>query len=180
MSGTSGARLRVEEMREEFDRGFAEPPPAPAGRTEEFLEVEVGRDPYALRLAELSGVQRAPRLTALPGAPPEVLGLAAVRGLVVPVFDLAALLGYGRGEAQPPAIALCRGEPPIGLALGAVRRHLRVPAAAVQAGGPGKAERVHVEAFVRTAETVRPVIGIRSVLEAIRAPGGTPGPAKEG
>jgi hypothetical protein len=165
MSGTSGARLRVEEMREEFDRGFAEPPPAPAGRTEEFLEVEVGRDPYALRLAELSGVQRAPRLTALPGAPPEVLGLAAVRGLVVPVFDLAALLGYGRGEAQPPAIALCRGEPPIGLA---------------QAGGPGKAERVHVEAFVRTAETVRPVIGIRSVLEAIRAPGGTPGPAKEG
>ena len=149
VSGTTGARSRVEELREAFDGAFAEPPPGESTRTEEFLEVEVGGDAYALPLAELSGVHLQPRVTALPGAPARVLGLAAVRGEVVPVLDLGALLGYGRGAAQPAALAICRGERPLGLALGAVGRHVRVPSADVRAGDAGDSERAHIRAFVR-------------------------------
>jgi chemotaxis signal transduction protein len=169
MTRPTGPRGRVEELRAAFDAVFAEPPPAFAGQTDDFLTVEVGTDSYALRLAEMDGVHRAPRLTPLPGTPGLLLGVATVRGRVVPVFDLASLLGYGRGEVQPPAIVLCRGERPVGLALGMVGRHFRVPSAEVQARGLRDSGRAHVHAFVRAEGAVRPVIDIGSVLEAIRA-----------
>ena len=179
MTQPTGPRGRVEELRAAFDAVFAEPPPAPAGQTDDFLTVEVGTDSYALRLTEMDGVHRAPQLTPLPGAPALLLGIAAVRGRVVPVFDLASLLGYGRGEAQPPAIVLCRSERSVGLALGAIGRHFRVPPTEVQSRGSRDSGRAHVHAFVRTGDAVRPVVDIGSVLEAIRSRAAKSGSARE-
>jgi purine-binding chemotaxis protein CheW len=55
----------------------------------------MGADRYALELTRIHEVVRWPALTALPGAPPGVLGVMNLRGEVVPVLDTAALLGTG-------------------------------------------------------------------------------------
>lgn len=68
--------------------------------------VTVGAQTYAWSVGEVREVLRPQPLTAVPRAPAFVLGLMNVRGLVVTVLDLPALLA---GETQhhssaPPAI----------------------------------------------------------------------------
>jgi chemotaxis signal transduction protein len=60
------------------------------------LVLPVGTDWYALGLAEICEVVRAPEVTPLPGAPAGVLGVLNLRGEVVPLLDTARLLGIGR------------------------------------------------------------------------------------
>jgi len=48
-----------------------------------------------LEVADLGGVR------AVPGARPEVLGVRNLRGQILPVVDLARLLGIGRAAVQP-------------------------------------------------------------------------------
>jgi purine-binding chemotaxis protein CheW len=62
------------------------------------LLLPVGADRYALELVAIREVVLAPTVIPLPGAPPTVLGVANLRGEVVPVFDTVALLGRGRLE----------------------------------------------------------------------------------
>jgi chemotaxis protein histidine kinase CheA len=60
------------------------------------LVLPVGADRYALELAAVREVVRAPDVTPLPGAPAAVLGVLNLRGEVVPLIDTATLLGIGR------------------------------------------------------------------------------------
>lgn len=81
------------------------------------LVVEVAARAWALPIASVRGVIRASRLTPIPGAPPMVLGLVNVRGLVVTVLTLAGLL---RDEAGAPRDALEPAEravPPVSVVL---------------------------------------------------------------
>lgn len=84
-----------------FDEGFARPQQAAAAPGEERLLIRVAGRAYALELRELSGLSRARRIVPLPAAAPGLLGLCGLRGALVPVFSLAALLGLPAGG--PPA-----------------------------------------------------------------------------
>jgi purine-binding chemotaxis protein CheW len=53
----------------------------------------LGRDCFAIEAARVTEVIRGGRLTRVPRAPAVVLGLVHLRGRIVPVIDLAALLG---------------------------------------------------------------------------------------
>jgi len=78
--------VRVSELREAFDRRFAEPAGADAGATQDdFLTITIGADPYAMRLSEVAGLYLTPRITPLPGSVPALLGLVGLRGALVPV-----------------------------------------------------------------------------------------------
>lgn len=55
---------------------------------------------FALPVAAVREVLRPPRLTAVPLAPPEVVGVANLRGQIVPVLDLRVRLAL---EARRPA-----------------------------------------------------------------------------
>ena len=57
------------------------------------LMVRCGREPYALPLERVQEVVTVDRLTALPRAPAEMLGLTVLRGVPLPVLSLARLLG---------------------------------------------------------------------------------------
>jgi purine-binding chemotaxis protein CheW len=63
-----------------------------------------GGEGYVLETRQVREVVRAGALCPVPGTPPFVLGLAALRGAVLPVFDLAAVLG--RPPASGPADCL--------------------------------------------------------------------------
>jgi len=143
-------------LRGDFDRSFAAPPPAAATALTDLLAIRVGGDPYAVRLADVSALVVDRQATPLPAAAPELLGVAGLRGLVVPVYDLATLLGYP-GAPAPRWLVLAAGTPPVALAFDGVDGHLRVPPEAIAAPQASTGE------VVRTADGVRIVVDLPSV-----------------
>jgi len=98
---TAGSELlgKVAEMRRQFDESFARPRPhhLPAG--ESMLAIVVRGEPFAVRLAETAGLAALEgKILPVPSEAKELLGLIGHRGTVVPVFSLAALLGYSSGS----------------------------------------------------------------------------------
>lgn len=83
-------------LRREFDLAFAQAPRMGAEQRASLLAVRIGGDPYAIRVADIDGIHADCHIMALPTPIPELLGVAGFRGQIVPVYDLAALLGYAR------------------------------------------------------------------------------------
>ncbi|HEX4339661.1 MAG TPA: chemotaxis protein CheW [Polyangiaceae bacterium] len=92
---------KLAELRGAFDAAFAAPPPDAEVAVEKFLVTRSGGVAYAIRLGEIGGVAVDRRATPVPGPLPELLGLTAVRGKLVPVYSLSALLGTAAAAALP-------------------------------------------------------------------------------
>ena len=120
----------AQRLRFDFDRSFAVPSAFGAAPVQRFLAIRVAGDPYAVALAQVSEVHAERRVARLPLDVPELLGVANVRGVPTPVYDLAVCLGYAPG-GQHRATLLVRGSLPLGLAFDAVEVNLEVGAAAV-------------------------------------------------
>jgi purine-binding chemotaxis protein CheW len=149
-------------LREAFDRGFAEPPRAAGDDRVALLALLAGQEQVAVRVLEAAGLLPARPIVAVPSRRPELLGVAGVRGAVVPIWSAARLLG--RADAGPPAwIVLAGAVERVGLAFEAFEGHLLVaPSALAAAPGAG-----HVAGALRTGDAVRPVLSIPSLLAAI-------------
>ncbi len=82
-----------------------------------FLTVEVGDERFALPASEIAEVIRLPAVTRVPLGPTSLVGVANLRGAVMPVVSLRALLGAG---GNPPAsvrvVVVDRGAP-VGLVI---------------------------------------------------------------
>jgi purine-binding chemotaxis protein CheW len=63
------------------------------------VQVRVGAELYALPVAHVLEIGEIGQLTAAPGAPRGLLGMRTLRGDLLPVFDLAAVLGLPRSES---------------------------------------------------------------------------------
>lgn len=84
------------------------------------VRVRAGGERYALAVDDVTEVGELGEVTPLPGSAPEVLGLRNLRGQVVPVVDLAALLSVG-GRAAPTRVVVAEsGTRRAGLAVEAV------------------------------------------------------------
>jgi purine-binding chemotaxis protein CheW len=81
------------------------------------LLVPLRDDWYAIELTRVREVVRTPEPTPVPGAPPALVGVFNLHGDVVPLFDLAALLGVPRGEPGPLVAIAETGGGPAGLLL---------------------------------------------------------------
>lgn len=92
------------------------------------LAFTIGTQPCLLELAWVREVQRLRDLVPLPLAAPHLIGLAAWRGRMLPVLDLAPLLGLS-GDLPPPRQLLVfgRGAPSAALAVTEIQglRHLQ-------------------------------------------------------
>jgi hypothetical protein len=92
-------KTRVSELRRAFDANFSERHPEADLAVERFLAVRACGALFAFRLSEIAGVAVDRKLTPLPTPVPELLGLTGVRGRLVPVYSLTALLG-GAAESD--------------------------------------------------------------------------------
>jgi purine-binding chemotaxis protein CheW len=81
-----------------------------------LLALGVGGKSFGLPSGIVREVARLPRLTRVPHAPPALLGLANVRGAVVPILSLAALVEQSGGGGERRVVIVDNGEP-IGLAV---------------------------------------------------------------
>jgi purine-binding chemotaxis protein CheW len=154
-------------LRSAFDLTFAAPPAAERPSTEAVLSVGLGRDTYGLRLSEVAGLFAHRSITRLPSSIPEFLGVAGLRGVIVPVFSLGALLAYP-AEESPRWLLLAGGQERIGLAFARLEGHfLSARTVATRAEGDGEL-RPHVQAAAATVDgRVLALIDLPSVVRAI-------------
>lgn len=116
---------RLIELRESFDRSFADLPASPPAATEDLLALTLGGHPHAVRVRELRGYYVDRPVTPVPSPLPELVGLAAIRGTLVVVYDLARLLGYE--HSQPARCLLLSTRPALAFAVDGLTAQLRVP-----------------------------------------------------
>jgi chemotaxis signal transduction protein len=108
MASAERLQGQLVELRQSFDRSFSDPVSAGAPERENLLAIRLGSDPYALRLSEVAAIGSDRPLTPLPSDRPELLGIAGLRGVIVAVYDLAALLGKPASDT-PRWLALAKG-----------------------------------------------------------------------
>jgi purine-binding chemotaxis protein CheW len=140
------------------------------------LSVGIGGDPYALRLTDVAGLHNARKITAVPSRVAELRGIAGFRGTTLPVYDLAALLHYPHAES-PRWLAIAAAAP-VAFAVEEFGGHFRVPADAI-ASYDSDQSRNHLHQILRTADFVRPIINIPSLVSLIRERAPTAGLQKE-
>jgi chemotaxis signal transduction protein len=157
-------------LRRLFDEDFAVAAAAKSARLEDLLAIRLGSDPYALRLSEIAGLHVGVKIVAVPSPHAQLLGIVGLRGTMVPIYDLAALLRYPPA-ARPRWFILARMSQPVGFAFETFESHLRVPEAS-SANGPVEGANAgaagqHTRGTVRAAGALRPIIRMASVVELI-------------
>ncbi|MCC6898174.1 MAG: chemotaxis protein CheW [Polyangiaceae bacterium] len=70
------------------------------GPVREFLVLRVGPEDYGVELTSIREILSPPPVTFVPRAPPSVLGVCSVRGLLVTVVELRRRLGLGPAPAS--------------------------------------------------------------------------------
>jgi purine-binding chemotaxis protein CheW len=148
-----------------FDIGFAREPRTDRAASDALLGFGAGGDAYAVRLREITGLFNDRRVLLLPSPVPEFLGVAGIRGGIVPVYDLPALLGC------PPAtnrrwLLLAAAAEPLGLAFDSFEGQLFAPQEDMVVTGSDGA-RPHVTRAVRIRDRLRYVVDIASVVAVV-------------
>jgi chemotaxis signal transduction protein len=165
-SGTGTAAA----LRRSFDEGFAAPAALTKERVEDLLAIRVASDAYALRMSEIAGLHAGIKIVPVPSPAAQLLGIVGIRGAMVPIYDLAALLQYPLSE-NPRWIVFARGPQRLGFAFETFESHLQVSQGSlargdIEGGEPG-ATRRQTQGTVRAAGSLRPIIHLASVVAMI-------------
>jgi chemotaxis signal transduction protein len=116
----------VTELRDAFDRSFAELPSSESiEQYRELLAVRIGGEPYAIPVDEISSLLKNRNIIAIPGSASELLGIAGIRGACVPVYCISALLGCTEPQRQSRWLVLCDGTEPVAFAFGELEKYMR-------------------------------------------------------
>ena len=165
-------RTKAADLRKAFDRAFAEPPAPEAEAAADYLGIRVGGSAYAVALSEIGAVFADKMIAPLPSGAAELLGVAGVRGDVVPVFSLAALIGQsGGGDAKPRWLVLARGGH-AGFAFDTLDGHLRIPLASI---APAASPKSFVQANAVIGKEARPIVSIASLMDHLEKRAGQNG-----
>ena len=84
------------------------------------LVVRINGESYALPMDALTAVYEGYTIVPLPGVPPFVAGIVNVRGQILPVMDLAALLGVPGEAVKRTLLIISNAEYSLGLSVEAV------------------------------------------------------------
>jgi chemotaxis signal transduction protein len=156
---------RAADLARAFDSSFANPARSVRDEVDDFLMIRTGGDAYAVRVRDIAGLIADRKIVPLPTAEPAFLGIAGLRGGVVPVYSLAVLLGRALTAETPRWLLLVGTGAPLGLAFDQFDGHVRVPHADVSSGSEAATQE-----SVRIGDAWRGIIRIEALAETIRAP----------
>ncbi len=162
---------KATKLRHAFDRSFALPPSQASQEVEDLLTIRVAGVPYAIFLRDIAGIVTGRRVVPIPAVTPDLLGLAGIRGGIVPVFGLATILGYAPDPGSPRWMIICGAEEPIALAFSDFESYLQLPTSALHADEDLPTTRQQVKCVNQVASTqggVRAVISIPLIVATIR------------
>jgi chemotaxis signal transduction protein len=158
---------RTAELRSAFDCAFASPVHPDTTVKQDLLAIRVGPEPCAIRLSEIVGLFVDRRITRVPTDETALVGIAGFRGAILPVYSLSTLLGHP--QTQAPRWLVVSANTPIALAFDLFEGHLRVAADAVLPRQSDADMARHAREFFRSADVVRPVLHLASIIEGLRA-----------
>jgi chemotaxis signal transduction protein len=133
-------------LRRRFDESFAAPSGSNPESAEDLLAIRVGADPYVLRLSQITGLSAGLKIAPVPSPIASLLGIVGVRGVMAPIYDLGALLGYPR-TAHPHWTVFVRAPQTVGFAFETFESHLQISVTSV------------------TGETVRAAGALRRLID---------------
>lgn len=159
---------RLTEMRDSFDHSFAVAHTAEAEAGEHFLAIRIGDDPLAIRVHAIQAIAHVTRIVALPSPMPELLGLAGLRGDLIPLYDLGALLQYPPLSRAPRWFVQVGAEATLGLAFERLDGYQVAATADRLETATGATTRVHTAGLVRLQDEMRPVIDLESLVNSLQ------------
>jgi chemotaxis signal transduction protein len=159
-------RTTLDALRSAFDSGFATEPTAPPEHVD-LIVVRAAGASFAVRVAELTGVVPCHAVTPLPCDDATALGIAAVRGVALPVYDLAASLGRGTSSSNRWML-LTAGSDRVALAFEEIEQYVRAPRDGFARAAPhgGSIALVPTE-VARVGGALWPVISIADFLKRL-------------
>jgi chemotaxis signal transduction protein len=157
---------KLAEVREGFDQAFAAPPSRAQDALIGLLAIRVAGSSCAIRVEELVDVQAKCKVVPLPGGHPDMLGIAGMRGRLVPVYGLASLLGLGT-NATFAWLAICKSKLSLGLTFDELEGYLQASPTDLY---PIENERSrgHVSEVLRQAGATRSVVSTSSIIAMLR------------
>jgi chemotaxis signal transduction protein len=158
---------RTAELRRAFDESFAREHGVERAATIDLLMLRVDAEVYGVLLSEVAGLHGGKKITGYPSPIPELLGLMALRGTLVPVYDLGALIG-GSAKRSPSSVIVAR-QAPLALAFDALEQHQRVDPQAIAAGKRDGKSGEFIRELVTTSDGVRPILDLASLVSAVQA-----------
>lgn len=158
---------RLHELQRHFDEAFARPQDATAVTTHQLLAIRAGDFRVMLRLAEVAGIHACPKLVALPAPRPGLLGVVGVRGRVLAVYSMAALLGSPRSEATPRWLLLPRASDQMALCVDSIEAFVNVAGSALYPTSGAPEDALCPEIFNSSA-TTQPVLSMTRAVAAVR------------
>ena len=130
--------LKFEDLKRSFDQSFQQPLVERGQELVHLLIVRIGSSRFALKVAELAGLARAQTVVPIPGADAGLLGLSGLKGRMVAVHSLAAMIGCQElSTEQNRWMVLCRRQKEIALAFTAVTGTMMVPRTELSPVSPG-------------------------------------------
>lgn len=92
-----------------------------------YLVFRLGDHQFGLEILAVREIVRATPATPIPNVPPVVRGVMNLRGRIVPVIEMASLLGLpGRGDGPKSCYVVLDGVDLVGLAVDRVNQVLRI------------------------------------------------------
>ncbi len=162
-----GDLTKIDALRSSFDESFAVPQSEQISGMEDLLMIRIRGDRYALRMSELVGLHSLRQVVKLPARRADLLGLAGIRGRLVPVFSLPILLGYAADRDDAEWLGLSRQDEELALALGEFTGHLTVaPSRICSLEG---AAREHLPEIVGLDSGVCALVSVASIVSSIRS-----------
>jgi chemotaxis signal transduction protein len=166
---------RLAGLRQEFDASFARPAIQAEPPREVLLRLRVGGSLLGVRLSQLAGLHELPRMVALPGSPPGLLGVVGLRGQLVAVHELATRLGLPAEAQRPRWLLLCAADHRLGLAVGGFEGQLRVDPGQLRPRPPDAAPSYLDTLLPAPGQPPLPVLDmallVKDLLQGAQAPG---------
>jgi len=89
----SFAELAEEELKHAFAEEVLE-------KKLDYLVFSISGENYALQLEELKEVIKPKSITPIPSAPPHIIGIISLRGIIVPIIDIKKILGISEEKEE--------------------------------------------------------------------------------
>lgn len=115
---------------------------APPAAAQSLLTVQVGDERLAFPASDVAEVIRPPAVTRVPLGPASLVGVANLRGAVVPVVSLHKLLGNEAGLSGDARVVVIDRGSPVGLVVD------RVSSLGTSKGGDAAARRIDLDALL--------------------------------
>jgi chemotaxis signal transduction protein len=155
-------------LKRAFDDAFARPVAPLADTGSEHLVVVAGTQICAIRVGELAGLEMDCRITPVPREGHGLLGLSAVRGALVPVFDLGAVLSGSTPGTPHRWVVLYRDTELVGLAFDEWLETRRIAASDVRPSAFPAEHAALSRHAIQIDERIVHVVDLPAVVSTIR------------